>query len=296
MRLKIAVAGATGFVGQQLGVALKDLGEVVALSRSERRRLNGYQEVRQTDLFSLKDCERALEGIDCAIYLVHSMLPSASLVQGHFADLDLLCADNFARAAKSAGVKQIIYLGGLMPAENELSDHLRSRLEVETVLAATGVPLTTLRAGMVIGPDGSSFQILARLVSRLPVMVCPGWTNTLMEPVALVDVVAAIAALVLKPEHFNQTYDLGCGETVSYRQLIERTASIMGRKRRLVSVPLFSPSLSRLWVSLTTGAPRSLIGPLIKSLEHSMIPRDAFRLADLPQTSLDTLQCSNSEI
>ena len=112
-------------------------------------------------------------------------MPSARLVQGSFSDLDLLCADNFARAAKRHDVKQIIYLGGLLPTTDELSLHLQSRAEVERALAATGVPVTTLRAGLVVGANGSSFQMLLRLVKRLPMMLCPAWTKTRMQPVAI---------------------------------------------------------------------------------------------------------------
>ena len=127
----VVVAGASGFVGQAIGTTLSQDYTLIGLSRSERAPHNGYQSFRKTDLFSLKDCEAALEDADIAIYLVHSMMPSARLVQGNFSDLDLLCADNFARAAKQNGVRQIVYLGGLLSATGDLSLHLKSRAEVE---------------------------------------------------------------------------------------------------------------------------------------------------------------------
>ena len=131
------------------------------------------------------------------MYLVHSMLPSAHLTQGNFRDFDLICADNFGRAAARNGVRQIIYLGGIVPAAanrgHALSSHLASRLEVENTLAASGVPVTALRAALVVGRGGSSFDILVKLVTRLPAMICPAWTSTRTQPIALSDVVALLA-------------------------------------------------------------------------------------------------------
>ncbi|MGB0647268.1 MAG: NAD-dependent epimerase/dehydratase family protein, partial [Bradymonadia bacterium] len=285
----VVVAGASGFVGQAIGATLSQAYTLIGLSRSTRTPRNGYQSFRKTDLFSLKDCEAALEGADVAIYLVHSMMPSARLVQGNFSDLDLLCADNFARAAKRNGVRQIVYLGGLLPATGDLSLHLKSRAEVERALAGTGVPVTTLRAGLVVGHDGSSFQMLLRLVERLPVMLCPAWTSTRMQPVAIRDVVAAIQRVTNQDVHFNATYDLGCPEVVTYRELLEQTAEALGLERLFISVPLFSPNLSRLWVSLTTGAPKDLVGPLVKSLTHEMIARDEYLFDCIEPTPLKTM-------
>ena len=282
----IVVAGASGFIGQAVGSSLGESCHLIGLSRRKKAQSSGYALFRKADLFSLKDCEAALEGADYAIYLVHSMMPSARLVQGHFADLDLLCADNFARAAASKGVKQIVYLGGLLPPGEELSAHLQSRAEVERALSATGVPVTTLRAGLIVGHSGSSFQMLVRLVKRLPVMLCPAWTNTRMQPIAVTDVVQAIQMVCGHASHFGKTYDLGCPDIVSYRALLKLTADILGKKRFFASIPLFSPGLSRLWVSLTTGAPKALVGPLVKSLKHEMVARSSHELPGLNASPL----------
>ena len=157
---RIAVAGATGFVGRSLVGALQGQGEIVALGRSGSPAGAEHESVRwrRCDLFSLRETEEALAGVDVAYYLVHSMLPNNRLTQGTFQDLDLLLADNFGRAAAAAGVRRVIYLGGLIPdAEGEgLSAHLASRLEVEQALGAHGVPVTAVRAGLVVGRDGSS--------------------------------------------------------------------------------------------------------------------------------------------
>ena len=214
-----------------------------------------------------------MAGVDYAIYLVHSMMPSARLVQGSFEDLDLLCADNFAKAAGRAGVKQIVYLGGLMPSEDDVSAHLESRLEVEHVLGSAGVPVTSLRAGLVIGANGSSYQLLTRLVRRLPIMVLPSWTQTKMQPVSEQEVVEAFQYVLGNPDCFGEVYDLYSTAPVSYEELMQATARALNLTRRFVGVPLLSPKLSRLWVSLTTGAPKELVAPLIESLRHEMLAR-----------------------
>jgi len=174
-RTRVAIAGASGFVGRALLSALSPSHDVIALGRrASAEKTTPGLEWRACDLFNLRDAERALAGADVAIYLVHSMMPSAQLTQGRFDDLDLICADNFARAAEANGVRHIIYLGGLLPSSgSSLSRHLESRFEVERTLASRGVPVTTLRAGLIIGAGGSSFDMMARLVGRLPFMLGP---------------------------------------------------------------------------------------------------------------------------
>lgn len=287
-RLTIAVAGASGFIGSALCRRLATEHRVVALSRREGASAGGVER-RRCDLFSLLDCERALAGADVAVYLVHSMLPSARLTQASFPDMDLLLADNFARAARRTGVRQIVYLGGIVPETGALSPHLASRLEVEHALAAHGVPVTTLRASLVIGPDGSSFRIVQRLVERLPVMILPRWTRSNCQPIHVDDVVALLAAVCGAPFARGETYDIGGPEIVTYAELLARTARMLGRTPRFLPVPFFSPELSRLWVTLVTGTPRALVSPLVASLRHPMVARDR-RLQDrlaLPGVALD---------
>ncbi len=265
--MRVAIAGASGFVGQALRAALEGTAEVVGLSRQ-----TGAGSVR-ANLFSLKDVEEALAGADVAVYLVHSMMPPSRLTQGAFEDLDVILADNFARAAKFCGVKRIIYLGGLIPS-GDLSPHLASRHEVEAVLGARGTPLTSLRAGLIIGPGGSSFEIMARLIERLPVLLCPKWTQGRCQPIAVDDVVALLKALIQDEQSPTGSFDVGGPEVLSYKQMMLRTADIMGRRRRFFEAPVFSPALSRLWVSLITGSPKALVYPLIESLRHDMIAGD----------------------
>lgn len=277
----LVVAGASGFVGRALGASLAQEGRfrLVGLSRSRRAPSEGYDEWRAVDLFSMLETERALEGASVAVYLVHSMMPNDALTQARFEDLDLLCADNFARAAAKAGVTQIVYLGGLVPQHGELSEHLESRVEVERVLAAHGVPVTTLRAGLIVGPGGSSFEILTNLVKRLPVMVCPAWTATRTQPIALDDAVAPLSFAIGRASCASRTYDIGGPDVLTYREMMELTAEALGKRRWLLAVPLFSPSLSTLWVTLFSGASRALVAPLVQSLRHEMVARDR-ELAD----------------
>lgn len=271
----LAIAGATGFVGRALAKELAEHFQVVGISRGASASSSAVHEWRQADLFDEEATARALSGADYAIYLVHSMMPSARLTQARFEDLDLLCADNFGRAASRAGVKQIVYLGGLVPDTlGPLSTHLKSRAEMELALGRYGVPVTVLRAGLVIGGGGSSFDMMLHLVRRLPVMICPAWTSNVMQPIAADDVVRLLTYVVAKPECFGQVYDVGVPERLSYRQLMQALAEQLGLKRRFVPVPWFSPELSTLWVVLVTQTPAELVGPLVQSLRHDMLTRD----------------------
>jgi uncharacterized protein YbjT (DUF2867 family) len=248
---------------------------------------------RACDLFSFDDTAAALQGADVAFYLVHSMLPSARLTQGSFRDFDLICADNFARAAARHHVRQIIYLGGILPgasaSHRPLSAHLASRLEVEHTLAAHGVPVTALRAALVIGQGGSSFDMLVKLVERLPAMVCPAWTLTRTQPLALSDAIALLSFCIDRPDTFGRVFDVAGPEILSYREMMVRTAARLGVRRHLFSLPFLSPRLSSLWVSLVTGAPRALVRPLVESLRHEMIAGDRAlnELAGIPGLSFD---------
>ncbi len=279
---RVAVAGATGFVGRSLIQVLSKRHAVVALGRGVSEEpavasdaLEPSVRWRRCDLFSLYETEKALEGVDVAYYLVHSMMPSSRLTQGHFEDLDLLLADNFGRAAGSAGIKRIIYLGGLVPeVEEGLSRHLASRLEVERVMGGYGVPVTAVRAGLVVGRGGSSLEILVRLVGRLPAMICPRWTGSLSQPIALDDAVELLARCLDLEETTGRVCEVGGPDVLSYRDMMRETARVMGKRRFMIPIPLITPGLSRLWVSMVTQSPKALVAPLIQSLRHPMVAKD----------------------
>ncbi len=273
----VVVAGASGFVGRALGARLAADFHLVGLTRSPEGKPSGTYEWRACDLFSRYETREALMNADYAIYLVHSMQPSSRLTQGNFRDMDLICADNFARAASAHGVKQIIYLGGMIPADvepEELSRHLSSRLEVEIALEARGTPVTALRAGIVVGPGGSSTDMVLKLVERLPAMLCPNWTQTRTQPAALRDVVEVIAWSVGNEEVYGEDFDVGGPDVMTYAEMLERTANVMGVSRKFRRVDLLTPRLSTLWVSTVTGQPSELVRPLVESLKHEMVVRD----------------------
>lgn len=274
----VAIAGATGFVGQALRTALQKDYHVVALTRSVVRAkdLADDRSVdwRYCDLFSLDQVERALTGADYAVYLVHSMMPSARLDQADFEDLDVLLADNFARAAQRCNVRQVLYLGGIIPEGCELSRHLRSRLEVEQTLMVYHPAVTALRAGLIVGRGGSSFSMLINLVRRLPLMVLPAWTRSESQPIAIEDVVRACLHCLGNRTTFSKHFDIGGPEVMTYRSMLERTAGALGLRRPMLQTPVVSEEVSKGWVSMVTGASRELAAPLVESLRHRMVVAD----------------------
>jgi uncharacterized protein YbjT (DUF2867 family) len=271
---KILIAGASGFIGRALiDRLLKDPElNIVALSRSKRESLDARVQWKECDLFSLKDISEAMVGCDEAYYLVHSMLPSASLSQGTFYDFDLIMADNFIRAGTKLGLKHIIYLGGMIPPHEDLSWHLRSRLEVEETFRASSIKTTVLRAGLIIGPNGSSFTILQRLIERLPIMICPAWTNTRSQPAALDDVVNVLVRSFYDGSIQGRIYDIAGPDVVTYQGLISKAASKIRKTTTLLTLNVIPLTISRLWVSVITGVPRDLVYPLVLSLRHEMLP------------------------
>lgn len=280
-------------MGRALVDRLRLRHDIIALSRSPRpdQPAEGEKRAvrwRECDLFSLLDAERGIAGADYVVYLVHSMMPSARLTQGSFEDFDLITADNVARAAKLAKVKQVIYLGGLVDEDSELSPHLASRLEVERTFQGHGLTTTTLRAGLVLGPGGSSTEMMVRLVKRLPAMLCPAWTQTRTQPIALRDVVALIEFALGNPDTYDQSFDVGTREATTYIEMMQMVAAELGLTRRILPVPLMSVQLSRLWVSLITGAPKALVQPLIGSLECEMVVRERrlHEMSGIPGTSV----------
>ena len=272
----VCIAGATGFVGSALAKSLCSSYKIVCLTRNKIPEISCSKNIewRPCDLFSLLQCEHALEGVDTAFYLVHSMLRSARLTQGFFQDLDLIIADNFARAAHKMGVKHIVYLSGLVPDDPNLSRHLRSRLEVEKTLGSRGVPVTSLRAGIVVGVDGSSFSMLQTLVRRVFVIPCPPWTSSLTQPVALSDVLRLLRYSLENPSPKNAAHDVGCPDILSYRTLLVKTSELLAKKRIFVKFPFRNVRLYKYALSLLTGASVDLVCPLLESMRHSMVAKD----------------------
>jgi nucleoside-diphosphate-sugar epimerase len=260
----ITIAGASGFVGKSLIRKLDSKLKIRGLSRSERKSDENV-EWYKTDLFSYQSINDALKDTEVAIYLVHSTLPSSMLFQGNFQDTDLFLADNFAKACVHNNVKQIIYLGGLVPSEG-MSKHLKSRQEVEEVLKAAEIPLTILRAGMVVGDGGSSFEILKNLVLNLPFMILPQWTKSNTQAIHINDLTSVISAVAENKDFYNKTINAVNGEKITYEDLIRKTASYFGKPQNMIPVPINYTSFSKLWVKFFGDADYELVSPLIDSL------------------------------
>ena len=274
----LAIAGATGYIGKWFMDRFKDKYHIIGLSRREVAQ-NPVPEIkwRQVELYSISSTQKALEGVDYALYLVHSMNASTRLNQGSFEDTDLLLADNFARAAAANGLNQIIYLGGILPKEEEeskWSTHLRSRLEVEKTLRAGTTALTALRASIIVGPGGSSFDMIKNLVKKLPVMICPKWTDSKTQPISLKDTLTIIDACLGNENVYNKAIEIGNPDIMSYKEMLLKTADVMKKKRIIFSVPFFTPGLSKLWVGFFGESPAQLVSPLVESLKHTMTVSD----------------------
>ena len=271
----VGIAGGSGFVGTHLRRQLGENYRFRALTRSTTIAEQGAgdcaTEWRLCDLYSLPKVSEALRGCRFAFYLVHSMAPSSRLLQGRFSDTDLLLADNFIRAAEEAGVEHVIYLSGLMPEDtHDLSPHLKSRLEVESVMRSRSVKVTVLRAGLIIGPGGSSSAMLLRLVKRLPVMLLPRWTSSTTQSIDIDNVTQAFSLCLEDEDLSGGCYDLGGHLPMTYRSMVEKTASVLGRPYRYLFFPANCLKLSKLWVSLISGVPSALVGPLLESLRHDL--------------------------
>jgi uncharacterized protein YbjT (DUF2867 family) len=271
----ILVTGATGYVGGRLVPALLDAGyRVRCLVRQPRKlderrwRQHPLLEVVAGDLDDAAGLRQAMAGCRAASYLVHSMVATG----GTYAERDRQLAANFGTAAHQAGLERIIYLGGLGEMGADLSEHLRSRRQVEETLAASGVPVTTFRAAMIIGAGSASFEILRYLVERLPIMVTPRWVTTECQPVAIADVLYWLTRCLEVPETAGQTLEIGGADVMPYRDLMKIMAEELGIPRRIIlPVPVLTPRLSSLWINLVTPVSYRIAKPLAEGLKNRVV-------------------------
>jgi uncharacterized protein YbjT (DUF2867 family) len=266
--VKVAVFGASGVVGSALLPLLAAEHEVVAVSRRPRESPEPTIAWAVADVTDSRAVGEAVAGADVVYYLVHS------LGSPDFAERDTLGADVVAGEARAAGARQIVYLGGLGDDSPDLSAHLRSRRETGERLAEAGVPVTTLRAAMVVGRGSAAFETIVALVDRLPGMVTPRWVSTPTQPIALDDVVRYLAGVAGLEAAFGLTLDAGGPEVMTYREMIERIARIRGRRPLIVEVPVLSPRLSSLWLHLVTPVNAGVARPLIEGLRNPTVAAD----------------------
>ena len=287
---RIAIAGATGYIGGRIVPRLLEAGnQVVCLVRSVRKirdrswAANPLLELEHVDLADSDAVAKCLAGCDSAFYLVHSMMSAGS----GYADRDRELAKAFASGAEKAAVKRIIYLGGLGASSEKLSQHLASRREVEEALASSSVPVTVLRAAMIIGSGSASFEILRYLVERLPIMITPKWVSTLCQPVAVRNVVGYLLGLLDKTETIGQTYEIGGPDVMSYLEIMHVMAEELGLSKRIViPVPVFTPKLSSYWIHLVTPLSKDIAKPLAEGLRNPVVCTD-HRIKDIiPQELL----------
>jgi uncharacterized protein YbjT (DUF2867 family) len=266
--VKVLVAGASGFVGQRLCAALdRDGHDVVAMTRNPA----GYRGAGTPvpgDVQERASLEPAMAGCQAAYYLVHS------LQDADFEQKDATGATAFGEAAAGAGLHRIIYLGGLGDDADDLSAHLRSRREVENRLGTGGVPVTVIRAGIIVGHGGISWELTRQLVEHLPVMITPQWVSTRTQPIAVDDVVTYLAGVLEPPEASGRIYEAGGPEVVQYSTMLRRVAAIENRPLLLLPVPLLTPWLSSLWLALVTNIDTGTGRALIDSMTNEVIVRD----------------------
>jgi uncharacterized protein YbjT (DUF2867 family) len=266
--MEVLVTGAGGFVGGALVPELVRRGHQVRAATRRPDRYQGPVEAvpHRLDLDDETGLGPALDGVELAYYLVHSMAQ-----QGGFARRDLLHARAFGRAARAVGVDRVVYLSGLGDEREGLSEHLASRRAVEEVLASTGPDLTVLRAAMVLGRGGASFEMLVQLVRRLPVMLCPRWVDTASQPIAVGDAVGYLADAAEVEATRGQRLEIGGPEILTYREMMLRFARLEDRRRLIVSVPLFTPGLSSHWIGLVTDVPAAVARPLAEGLRNRVV-------------------------
>ena len=270
--MNILVTGATGYIGGRLMPRLLDLGHEIRVFARDPSRLRGHPwvtrvEVAQGDVLKPETIPAAMEGIEVAYYLIHSM----SQGEDDFSDRDRRAAQAFGEAAYQAGVKRIIYLGGLGNRDEALSHHLQSRHETGDVLRECGVPVTEFRAAIIVGSGSISFEMIRYLTERLPIMITPRWVSTRCQPIAIRDVLAYMIAALEQPQSTGKIVEIGGADVLTYGEMMQIYSDVRGLTRYLIPVPFLTPRLSSYWVNIVTPVPAALARPLIEGLSSEVV-------------------------
>lgn len=274
--MKILLTGATGYIGKRLLPILLELGhEVVCCVRDKKRfpadGIYAHPGIMLFEVDFLKEVQlsESLRDIDVAYYLIHSM----SAIVKDFEQLEEISANNFISLAKQTEVKQIIYLGGITN-EKKLSKHLASRKMVESILIKSGIPLTSLKAAIIVGSGSASFEIIRDLVEKLPVMIAPKWLHTKIQPIGIKNVLEYLTGVLMKEETFNQSYDIGGPDILSYKEMLLQFAEVRGLKRKIFIIPVMTPRLSSYWLYFVTSTSYQLAVNLVNSMKVEVIARN----------------------
>ncbi|MTI22521.1 SDR family oxidoreductase [Fulvivirga sp. RKSG066] len=273
--MKILLTGSTGYIGRRLLPVLVNQGHHVVCAVRDKRRFDWEDfegeflkkiTVVECDLEEAETLNNLPTDIEVAYYLVHSMTASYS----GFAEKEKLCAENFANYYKGKGLKQIIYLSGIVN-DDGLSEHLQSRKDVEDTLMTSGVPLTVLRAAIIIGSGSASFEIIRDLTEKLPVMIAPKWLKSRCQPIAIRNVIEYLTGVILLESTYNKAFDIGGPDVLDYKQMLFRYAKVRKLKRYILSVPVLSPKLSSLWLYFVTSTSYHLARNLVDSMKHDVV-------------------------
>lgn len=267
------MTGASGGIGSRLVEGLRQAGARPRVAGRDPSRLRQrWPELDAVSLDALRPVPAdAFAGIETLYYLIHSMGEG----EEGFAERDRRAARNVASGAREAGVRRIVYLGGLGDPHDDLSHHLASRQETGRVLAEHGPDVLELRAGIILGSDSASFRMLWDLVQRLPVMVAPRWVDTRAQPIAIDDVIAyLLRAREVQIDEHHAIVEIGGADVLSYKQMMERLAELRGKRRRIITVPVLTPRLSSLWCAFVTSVPLSVARPLIDGVRNEVVVRD----------------------
>jgi uncharacterized protein YbjT (DUF2867 family) len=289
--MKILLTGATGYIAQRLLPVLLQHGHEVVCCVRDKRRFNtkkhpsGRIIVIEADFLKKESLENIPTDIDVAFYLIHSM----STQSGDFESMEQACATNFRDRIQQTNTRQVIYLSGIVN-ETELSKHLMSRKNVESILAESTFALTTLKAGIIVGSGSASFEIIRDLVEKLPVMVAPRWLETKCQPIAIRNVIEFLVGVIGKPETLNKSFDIGGPDILTYKQMLLQFAAIRGLKRRIIVVPVMTPKISSYWLYFVTATSFALAKNLVNSMKVEVIcePNDLASMLDISLIDYNT--------